>query len=108
MLAAKRGAVPHLAVATEQGTVYIWDTSKREAFGGGQSFQSTRTSRVLTNYIRQTRSGTTLISMKTVYSIFGGLPTTHRWQLAPETTPPASPTLPAVKRYAFYADTPAP
>ncbi|KAF8505540.1 WD40-repeat-containing domain protein [Russula emetica] len=29
--AAKRGAVPHLAVATEQGTVYIWDTSKREA-----------------------------------------------------------------------------
>ncbi|KAH9007055.1 WD40 repeat-like protein [Lactarius hatsudake] len=31
--AAKRGAVPHLAVATEQGTVYIWDTSKREELG---------------------------------------------------------------------------
>jgi hypothetical protein len=35
MLAAKRGAVPHLAVATEQGTVYIWDTSKREALEQG-------------------------------------------------------------------------
>lgn len=31
--AAKRGAVPYLAVATEQGTVYIWDTSKREELG---------------------------------------------------------------------------
>lgn len=33
--AAKRGAVPHLAVATEQGTVYIWNTSKREALEQG-------------------------------------------------------------------------
>jgi hypothetical protein len=33
--AAKRGAVPHLAVATEQGTVYIWDTSKREELEQG-------------------------------------------------------------------------
>ncbi|KAH9978023.1 WD40-repeat-containing domain protein [Lactifluus volemus] len=32
--AAKRGGVPHLAVATEQGTVYVWDTSKREELGG--------------------------------------------------------------------------
>ncbi|KAI0303171.1 WD40-repeat-containing domain protein [Russula brevipes] len=31
--AAKRGAVPHLAVATEQGTVYVWDTSRREELG---------------------------------------------------------------------------
>ncbi|KAF8268292.1 WD40-repeat-containing domain protein [Lactarius quietus] len=30
---AKRGGIPHLAVATEQGTVYIWDTSKREELG---------------------------------------------------------------------------
>jgi hypothetical protein len=35
--AAKRGGVPHLAVATEQGTVYVWDTSKREELGRGQS-----------------------------------------------------------------------
>ncbi|EPQ59580.1 WD40 repeat-like protein [Gloeophyllum trabeum ATCC 11539] len=28
--AAKRGGAPHLAVATEQGTVYIFDTSKRQ------------------------------------------------------------------------------
>jgi hypothetical protein len=33
--AAKRGAVPHLAVATEQGRVYIWDASKREALEQG-------------------------------------------------------------------------
>ncbi|KAI9507689.1 WD40-repeat-containing domain protein, partial [Russula earlei] len=28
--ATKRGAASHLAVSTEQGTVFIWDTSKRE------------------------------------------------------------------------------
>ena len=48
MLAAKRGAVPHLAVATEQGTVYIWDTSKREELGRGQLFQSMRVSKIVT------------------------------------------------------------
>ena len=34
--AAKRGSVPLLAVATEQGKVYVWDTSKREELGRGQ------------------------------------------------------------------------
>ena len=47
-LAAKRGSVPHLAVATEQGTVYIWDTSKREELGQGQLSQSVRISNIVT------------------------------------------------------------
>lgn len=42
------------------------------------------------------------------YSIFSGLPTTLRWQLAPEITPPASQTLQPAKRRIFYADTLAP
>jgi hypothetical protein len=57
--AAKRGGVPRLAVATEQGTVYVWDTSKREELGRGQSrpqfFTSPRT-RLFTVRLRYDRA----------------------------------------------------
>jgi alpha-tubulin suppressor-like RCC1 family protein len=76
ILAAKRGAVPYLAVATEQGTVYIWDTSKREELGQGQLSQSARARTIVHDYVRQTRSGLITISTKTVYSTFSGLPMT--------------------------------
>lgn len=107
-LAAKRGAVPHLAVATEQGTVYIWDTSKRDELGRGQFIPAHAHERDCHDYARQTRRGSITISTKTVYSIFSGPTTTLHWQLAPETTLPASQTLPPAKHCIFYADTQAP
>jgi alpha-tubulin suppressor-like RCC1 family protein len=56
-LAAKRSGAPLLAVATQEGSVYVWDTSKREELGRGQLTQSAILGQVFTTRSARAKPG---------------------------------------------------